>query len=189
MSLAVRWSKGPYWTRRTGGKYTPGERKLATEYNMIARFLEFDFFNCLLYARMLLDRTVSLSRHFLKGKELPSFTSLNEHKKFFQRQTRPYGDHEEYAVYIREKTDWFDMPLKIVRDKYLVHSGPNHMRVFGYPGGHHELGLSILIPAGPNPIDKPLERVTVIVVSIPELSRDIADFLAWFCNYGIKTSR
>src|SRR5215218_9113255 len=69
MSLAVRWSKGPYWVRRSGGKYSDSERKLAREYNEVARFLELDFFNCLLYARMLLDRTIALSRYFLKDSD------------------------------------------------------------------------------------------------------------------------
>lgn len=186
MSLTVRWSKGPYWTRRAGGKYTPNERKTAERYNSIARFLELDFFNCLLYARILLDRTIALSRHFLMESKLPSFTSLNQHKKFFQGHKTPYGDHEEYASYIRDQTDWFDTPLKIVRDKFLVHAGPRHMRLFGYPGSGHELGLSILIPDGADRINKPLERVKVIVVSVPELTENLARFLAWFCDYGLK---
>ena len=185
MSLAVRWSKGSYWTRRGGGKYTDAERKLAREYNKVARFLELDFFNCLLYARMLLERTIALSRHFLKNGNLPSFTSFNDHKEFFLRLKHPFGKHEEYAEYIRSHTEWFDMPLKLVRYKYLVHSGPRHMRVFGCPPGHTELGLMILVPAGPDP-SKPLERVKSINVSIPQLAREIEQFLMWFRDYGLK---
>jgi hypothetical protein len=185
MSIAARWSKGPYWVRRSGGKYTASERKLADEYNKISRFLEFDFFNCLLYARMLLDRTIALSRYFLKENNSPSFTSLNEHKKFFLRLKQPFGAHEEYAEYIRNQTTWFDMPLKFVRDKFLVHAGPKHMRIFGYPGGRYELGMMIMLPAGSDP-NKPLERVKSINVSIPQLASDIEQFLTWFCNYAIN---
>jgi hypothetical protein len=147
--------------------------------------LEFDFFNCLLHARILLDRTIALSRYFLKENNPPSFGSFSEQKKFFRRRKQPYGSHEEYADHIREKTDWFDMPLKIVRDKFLVHAGPKHMRVFGYPGRGREFGLTIVLPNSPNP-DKPLERVKAIVVSIPELARDMESFLKWFCDYGLR---
>src|SRR5437763_7160857 len=41
MSLTVRWSKGPYWTRRVGGKYRPNERKIAERNIFIAWFLGF----------------------------------------------------------------------------------------------------------------------------------------------------
>jgi hypothetical protein len=184
MSVAVRWGKGPHLVRKYGGKYTPSQRKLAAQYNKIARFLEFDFFNCLLYARMLLDRTIALSRHFLKGANLPSFTSFNDHKKFFQRQKTPYGGFEEYAAYIREQTDWFDTPLKAVRDKFLVHTGPQHLRVFGYPSNGYEIRLMIMVPNGNDP-EKSLARVKVIEVSIPQLARDIEQFLTWFCAYGL----
>ena len=184
MSVALRWSKGPYYVRKYGGKYTPSQRKLAAQYNKIARFLEFDFFNCLLYARMLLDRTIALSRHFLKGANLPSFTSFNNHKKFFQRQKTPYGGFEEYAVYIREQTDWFDTPLKPVRDKFLVHPGPQHFRLFGYPSNGYEFGLMVIVP-NDNDSEKPLVRFKEIKVSIPQLARDIEQFLTWFCAYGL----
>jgi hypothetical protein len=130
---------------------------------------------------MLLDRTIALSRTFLKGANLPSFTSFNTQKKFFQRQKTPYGDFEEYAAYIREQTDWFDMSLKPVRDKFLVHQGPQHFRVFGYPSNGYELELMILVPNGNDP-GKPLARVKV---SIPQLARDIEQFLTWFCAYGL----
>jgi hypothetical protein len=183
MSIAVRWRNGPYWVRKEGGKYTPSQRALAQKYNQIARFLELDFFNCLLYARMLLDRTIVLSRYFLKGKNLPSFTSFNDHKKFFQRQSDAYGKHEEYASYIRNNTDWFDIQLKLVRDKFLVHSGLKHMRVFGYLD--HEFGLAIVIPGTPD-ADKTLAQLRSVIVSISQLSHDIEQFLTWFSQYGIK---
>lgn len=91
MSLAIRWSNGPYYVRKYGGRYTHGQARLAKRFNAISRYLPLDFFNCLLHARMLVDRVVSLSRYFLKGPNLPSFTSFNEHKKFFQHLRRSYG--------------------------------------------------------------------------------------------------
>jgi hypothetical protein len=186
MSIAVRWRNGPYFVLKYGGKYTPTQRRLADQYNKISQFLEFDCFSCLLYARMLLDRTIALSRHFLKGGKLPSFTSFNEHKKFFQKLNQPYGKHEEYAEHMRANTAWFDLPVKLIRDKFLVHAGPQHMRIFGYPAIGYEYDLIVLLPSGPDP-DKPLAQVKSITLSIPRLARDIEEFLTWFCRYGIKT--
>lgn len=183
MSLAVRWSKGAYYAWRYGCKYTPGERKIAGRYNQVSRFLELDFLTCLLYARILLDRTVSLARYFLKGDNLPSFTSFADHKKFFERQGAPCGELHEYAVYVRERTKWFDMPLKVVRDKFLVHAGPKHSWVFGFPGRGYELGLGILLPTEP---ERPLARVKLIHVSIPQLTREMEQFLTWFCGYAVR---
>lgn len=185
MSIAVRWRNGPYFVLKYGGKYTPSERRLADQYYKISPFLEFDFFNCLLYARMLLDRTIGLSRHFLKGGNLPSFTSFNEHRKFFRRLKQPYREHEDYAEYLRAKTGWFDLPVKQIRDKFLVHAGPRHLRIFGIPSKGYEYGLTVLLPTGPDP-DNPLAQMKSITLSIPRLARDIEEFLTWFCRYGIK---
>ena len=188
MSVATRYSKGPSWVRRSGGKakYTPAQRKLATQYREIAPFLEYDLVNCLIHSRILLDRAISLARHFLTGKKLPSFTSFNDHKKFFFKLDEPYGTHEKYGQYIREKTDWFEMPLKTVRDKFVVHVGTKHMKFLGYPSGEWELDLNIILPDGGDPL-KPLSKVKLIRVNALSLSYDIEGFLKWFCDYGVSS--
>jgi len=185
MSLALRWDRGPRWVRGRGRKYTPAQRKLADRYHAVKKFIAYDFFNCLLYARILLDRLTPLSRHFLDSIDgrLPSFTSFSKHRQFFRRLKSPYGKHEEYATYIRENTDWFDMPLKAVRDKHVVHSGPQHMKVFGYVAGYeHDLTLTLLVPED----SSDLSRMQPISVSIRRLARDIDEFLKWFCAYGLR---
>lgn len=179
-SIAARYSKGPRWVR----KYSPGERKLADTYNRVSPFLEYDLVNCLLHTRILLDRVAALSRYFLRGQRLPSFTSFNDHKKFFIKLAQPYGQHEEYAEYIRTGTDWFDMPLREVRDKFVVHAAPKHMRVLGYPNSGYELDLSIILPEGVHP-EKPFAKVRMIRVNPLRLSHHIETFLKWFCLYGV----
>jgi hypothetical protein len=180
VSVAARYSKGPRWTN----KYTPSERKLAEQYRRVAPFLEYDLVNCLLHTRILLDRVAGLSRSFLEGQRLPSFTSFNDHKKFFVKLTQPYGGHEEYAEYIRTGTDWFDMPLREVRDKFVVHASPKHMRFLGYPNGGYELHLNIMLPDSDDP-QKPFARVRMITVNPLRLSYDIEAFLKWFARYGL----
>ncbi|NVM23058.1 MAG: hypothetical protein HWN68_14905 [Desulfobacterales bacterium] len=187
MSIAARYSRGPEWVRRSGGKqrYTDSQRKLAKEYNAIARFLEFDLTNCLIHTRILLDRMIALSRRFLSFKRLPSFSSFNGHKKFFAKLSEPFGEYEEYAEYIRNNTDWFDMPIKAVRDKFVVHSAPKHMRFLGYPSDGYELDLNIILPDAGD-CEKPFSKVKVIRVNVLRMSYDIEEFLKWFNDYGLR---
>jgi hypothetical protein len=178
-SLAGRWQRGPYYKLKYGGKYTEPERRLAHRFNAIAEYLYLDFYNCLLWARMLLDRIASLSKYFLTGKALPSFHSFGDHKKFFVRLTRPFGEHEAYASYIRSNTDWFEIPLKHVRDTYVVHSSPPHIRTFGHPTPGDELNL-ILHRTPVTPSEPP------IVISVARVSRELNEFQRWFAEYGLQ---
>lgn len=188
MSIAARYTRGPKWIRRSGGtqKYTESDRKIANGYKAIAKFLEYDLVNCLIHTRILLDRTIAISRRFLAFTHLPSFTSFNEHKKFFSKLIGPFGKQDEYAEYIRTNTDWFEMPIKAVRDKFVVHSSPKHMRFLGYPWGGYELDLNIIIPNAPEG-DKLFSNVKVIRINALRMSYDIDVFLQWFNDYGIRT--
>jgi len=190
MSICARYSKGAAWVLRSGGRqrYTPSERKLADQHRRSARFVEYDLVNCLIHSRILLDRTIALLRHFLIGTMLPSFTSFNEHKKFFAKLSVPFGIHEEYARRIREHTEWFDVPIKLVRDKFVVHASPKHMRFMGYPMGGFELDLNIVLPDTDDP-EKPLFKVKFIRVNALRLSYDLQDFLTWFNEYGLRATQ
>ncbi|MFZ0884806.1 MAG: hypothetical protein WAN14_15515 [Candidatus Acidiferrales bacterium] len=184
MSVAARYSRGP--DRRSGGrqKFNPAQRKLAAQQKQVARFYEYDLVNCLIHSRILLDRVAGISQSFLTGAKLPSFTSFSKHKKFFADLTAPYGLHEEYAQYIRTQTDWFEMPLREVRDKFVVHAAPKHMRFLGYSGGRgeHELDLNIILPDD----KRSLAAVKVISVNALRLAYDMDAFLKWVCQYGLK---
>lgn len=183
MSIAARYHKGPYWISRSGGstKFTPIQRRLADQRRQIARYLEYDLVNCLIHSRVLLDRTVGLAHHFLTGQRLPSFTSFDEHKKFFCR----VGNHGDYGEYIRTKTDWFEMPLKIVRDKFIVHASPKHIKFMGYPAGEWALDFNIILP-NEKDVKKPLSKVGIIRVNALRLSLDIETFLTAFNEFGVR---
>jgi len=132
-----------------------------------------------------MDCTIRLSRRFLKAANLPSFTSFSDHKKFFKKCLSTITDHREYAVYIAENTDWFDVPIKLVRDKFFVHAGPRHLRYLTFPGAPlgFEIGLTIMVPTKPHETQWAKE-VKHITVSIPRLMDDIDAFLHWFADYG-----
>jgi hypothetical protein len=180
MSVAARHRNGPYYVRKYGGKYTPSERRLVAKYKQIAPFLEYDLANCLIHARILLDRVAGLSRSFLSGGRLPSFTSFSDHKKFFEKLNGPYGAHEAYAEHIRIETNWFEMPVKAVRDKFIVHAAPRHWRFLGYgSGSDYELDLTIVVHDN----DKPKMMIRVNAL---RLSYDIEKFLEWFSTYALN---
>jgi hypothetical protein len=187
MSVAARYSRGSQRVRPSDGtsKLSAGQRRLAEQRKQVAPFLEYDLVNCVIHTRILLDRVAALSRFFLTGQSLPSFTSFSDHKKFFTKLSVPYGTHEAYAKYIRNQTDWFDMPLKAVRDKFVVHSSPKHFRFLGYPNGGYELDLNIMVPDDENP-EEPSGRIKLIRVNALRLSYDVDAFLKWFCTYGLE---
>lgn len=187
MSVVARYMNSAHYKRKYGGAYTPYEKQIASRYRELSPYTEFDITNCLLYARILLDRVASLSRRFLCSGQLPSFTSFSDHKKFFQKLANPYGAHEEYARYIRTNTDWFEMPLKEVRDKYVVHSAPKHMRFVGLPN-NFEVEL-VIIRADGNSEEKPLARTTTVILNPLRMSYQIEEFLNWFSAYAASATR
>ncbi|MCG2736731.1 MAG: hypothetical protein L6265_02780 [Thermoplasmatales archaeon] len=184
MSLARRFRNGPHYALKYGAKYTPQEKKLAQKFHNTKRYFDLDFVDFLIHSRILLDRSIALSKYFLTEKTLPSFVSFNRHKKFFQNPShRPYGNHERYAHYVCDETNWFDQILKPVRDKFLVHPQQNHTKFFGLPdSGPSEIEMTIILPCGS--AEKPLAKVDYIRVSIVELVDNIQDFLRFFSSYG-----
>lgn len=188
LSLGYRWRNGPYFVLKYGGKYNPYERRLATEYNRVAPFLELDFLNCILHARIVLDRAVALARYFLPPGNRPSFASFADHKKFFLKLRTSYGSFNDYAEYIRKETSWFD-DLKQVRDKVIVHQGPKHARFFGYPIDRVDLDLSIDIPQDEAWFDKERRVAQSMVLSGRATAAHIDRFLHWFSRRGLKALR
>ncbi len=188
-SLAWRCRDRKWWPRKRGGGFKSlNHRELGKKYVEALPFILYDLWNCLFHARILMDCTIRLSRLFLKPG--PSFTSFSDHKKFLQKRLAAITDHREYALFIAEKTDWFDIPIKLVRDKFFVHAGPRHERFLTFPGAPRgfEIGLTIMLPTKPQ--DKQwAKEIKHITVSIPRLMDDIDTFLHWFNDYGVAARR
>ena len=186
-SLAWRCRYMKWWPRKSGGGFKlPYHQTLGSQYDKLLPYILYDLWNCLFHARILMDCTIRLSRLFLRRGQLPSFTSFNDHKRFFRKHLATVLEHREYGVHISENTEWFDIPIKLVRDKFFVHAGPKHERLLAFPGSPpgFEIGLLILVPTKPHEKQwaKEMKQITV---SIPRLMEDIDAFLHWFSDYGV----
>jgi len=182
MRAGIQW----HYHIRGRRKYGPRQRAIAEAYHRSKKFLGHDCRAAVIFARILLDRAVSLSRHFLEHEKGLGFTSFNEQKKFFSKRGSSSGMQEEYASYIRKKTDWFEH-LKLVRDKFIIHHGPKHMNLLTY-GPHaagHDLGILIFV-TGDDDFSQREGKMTVIQISIRRLVRDVHAFLSWFRDYGLR---
>jgi hypothetical protein len=162
----VRAANGTITTFDAPGAGTGQYLGTLVEYSALRPFIEVDFVNCLIHARIVCDRCIGLARHFIRSHPSPSFNSFHDHKRFFTRLQHPYAPHEEYAQYFRNNTAWFDMPLKPVRDQFFVHQGPPHMRVLGYESDH-DLQMLILLPKGS--ARRPFEHTQAVRVSVRRL--------------------
>jgi hypothetical protein len=189
MSLARRFRNGPYYALKYGMCYTAQEKNLARRFHQSKHYFWLDFVNFMIHSRILLDRAISLSKYFLAGKQLPSFASFSQHKRFFQKpEHRPYGKHEPYARHICDTTDWFEKTLKTVRDKFLVHAQSQHRMSLGSTDlGPAEIKMIIQVPRGSS--DRPFVQIDVIMVSVPELVEDMGRFLKFFSTYALAALR
>ena len=181
VSVLVRYRKGPFYVRKYGGTYGPRQKQLAAKWRQLHPFSGLDINTCIIQTRVLLDCTIGLSRAFLIGSNLPSFTSFNEHKKFFIKHPDVLPKHDEYVNYIVNKTDWFDMPLKIIRDKFIVHSGPKHMKALTIGWESDDLTLHVFA------LEAKMSKS--IDINIWRLSYDVESFLKWFARYGFSRFR
>ena len=121
-------------------KYSSHNKQLAAKYNEFNPYIELDYQNLIIHSCILLDRVISLSRRFIVGGNLPSFTSFNKHKRFIKKNPNILGiDYIEYVQYIREKTEWFDIPVKVLRDKFLMHSSEKHISFIGWSDSNWDL--------------------------------------------------
>ena len=187
ISTSIRYNKGPYNAKQCGRKFTPGQKKIADKRRKLRPYFELDIATGLLQARILLDKLVGLSRSFLKGPKLPSFTSFSNHKKFLLNEKNEISGHAEYVRYFREETDWFDLSIKYIRDKFLVHQGPKHWMFHGI-GSVDENNICLSIILFQDDKDNNVEE-KLIHFNPWKMSYDIEIFLSWFSNYALNTCK
>jgi len=148
-------------------------------------YMELDYQCLIIYACILLDRTIAISRRFLKGGNLPSFTSFFKHKNYLT--TKPdvlMKQHAEYVRLITEGTDWFEVPLKVLRDKFLMHAAERHVTWFGWANGNEwDLIMTTMIAQHPRQ-SNPLGYGKWITFSPRRLARDMDSFLTAFSTYA-----
>ena len=171
-------------------KYSARQQAIAAKQREIGPYQDLDYQNLIIHACILLDRLIALSRRFLSGDSLPSFTSFSKHKDFLKRH--PGGisrRHRGYVNHIVTRTDWFELPLKVLRDKYLMHSSERHAAFFGWSGrGNWDLEMITMV--GNRAIQEhPISLGKWIIFTPRRLARDMEAFLIWFADYAMRRSR
>jgi hypothetical protein len=166
--------------------FSAHRRIISKKHNSLAPFLELDFQNLILHSCILLNRSLTVSRALFKGgSNLPSFTSFSKHKEFFAKKQILDKNLEVYGRYIRERTDWFEIPLLILRDKYLMHASEEHMSCFGWPGNDSwNLELTVILPNE----QKKLHNIKIIRFNPRRLARDIYSHFKWVANFVSKNA-
>ena len=168
-------------------EYSKRQKQIAEVYKQFVPYADLDFQNLLIHSYLLLERTIALSRRFLTLEELPSFTSFSKHKNFFKKSNNKTLSHNDYGKYISNNTDWFEIPLKILRDKYLMHSAEKHLLYYGWcPDANCDLTMTVILLNKSSSQEEHLKNVKTIRFSPRRLARDINEFLIWFSGFALK---
>lgn len=87
----------------------------------------------------------------------------------------------EYSDYIVDETDWFEIPLKLLRDKYLMHTSEKHLNFLGCRNNWNlELTVWISKKSGD------LSNVKVVCFNPRRLARDIHNYLNFISKFGLQ---
>jgi len=167
--------------------YSPRQRGISAKTKAVMPYMELDYQNLIIHAYILLDRTIAISRRFLQGEKLPSFTSFSKHKDFLMANADTLPKHHgEYIQLIANVTDWFEVPLKLLRDKFLMHAAERHVAFFGWSSGNEwDLTMTTMIVEHARQTN-PLGRGKWITFSPRRLARDVESFLTTFSAYAQK---
>lgn len=162
--------------------FSQRQRALNKKYINDSLYLELDFQNLIIHSCLLLNRSLAIVRMLFGGSNLPSFTSFSKHKEFFRgKEIKNNSKLKTYSEYIKHNTDWFDIPLLILRDKYLMHSVEKHMAYLGWPDSHFwNLELVVLLPDE----GVSLNKFKVIRFNPRRLARDIQSHFRWLLNFA-----
>ncbi len=168
--------------------YSRRQTQIANKIKLFGQYLELDYQNLIIHACILLDRTIAISRRFIFSSIKPSFTSFSKHIDFFSKNSDLVEKElKEYHSIIISCLDWYTIPLKLIRDKYLMHSAERHMSIFGWGKSKWDLEMITVIPAKLKQ-EKLLERVKFICFSSRRLAREIESFLNSFAGYWHRTN-
>jgi hypothetical protein len=175
-----RYSNGPHYIRKYGGKFTAAQAKVALKYRQVAPFVLLDIFTVIVHARILLDRAVGVSRLFFPRGNRPPFGSFNDHKKWMLRVTARGITDTQYADVIRNHTDWLSGVLKDFRDHGLIHNErvTTTTIVTGWTREDNHLILWYTLPNGFNTGPASGE------ITLPMLVTEIESFLKRFNRTG-----
>ncbi len=179
--ISLRYHSGAGLKLKSGAKFSDGEQRAAKEFHSIKKYIWLDFTGTIIYARILLDKIAVLSRYLVDEPAQWPTRSFAEQCKKFKVLDHSFNKDDPYVKYVSEKTDWFEIPLKLIRDDYIVHRSRPHLAFNGLHWGENNrfTDLNFMV------LNHELKGVQAhVIISIRRLIRDIHEFLNWFSGYG-----
>lgn len=103
---------------------TPSDKIVLQEYNAMLEQLRLDIETYIIYSRALMDKIALTAWLVIRDAQL-SHRSFSDQKDWLKKPVNiPYMKNESYASLVRDRTNWFNIGLKFVRDKFVVHAFP-----------------------------------------------------------------
>ncbi len=159
-------------------QYSARRKIISHKYREMSKYMELDFQNLIFHSCLVLNRSLTASRPLFSSGKQPSFTSFSKHREFFKINRFENSSLNMYADYMQNDTAWFDIPLLLLRDKYLMHAIDPHMAFLGWPDNWN-LELCIVIP-----IKAKLDNIKVIRFNPRRLARDIHQHFCQIKYFG-----
>jgi hypothetical protein len=183
LKIVLKYRSGAGFKLESRTPFTDGERKIAKEYHKIKKYIKLDFTDTIIRARILLDKIAVLSRYFVDSPDQWPVRSFADQCKKFKADNHSFNKDDQYVKHVSTETEWFEIPLKLIRDDYIVHRSQPHIAFDGLHWGENnkftDLNFIVL-----NHEEKGKGMQSHVIISIRRLIRDIYKFLNWFAVYG-----
>lgn len=130
-----------YWKIRYHEKLTERELLFSKKCNEKCKYITLDYENFILHTKIYFDGMAYITKFFFNFEKKPSNKSFSEHRKFFLRDENiPYYD-EVYASKIRNDLAWWDIFIKFIRDKLIIHRTMKHLKSITYQGAGDNIAI------------------------------------------------
>ena len=100
-------------------------------------YIRLDFTDTIIRARILLDKVAVLSRYFVDAPDQWPVRSFADQCKKFKTDGHSFNKEDPYVKHVSLETDWFEIPLKLIRDDYIVHRSRPHLALDGLHWGEN----------------------------------------------------
>ena len=181
LKILLKYQSGAGFKLKSTAKFSDKESKTAKEYHKIKKYIKLDLTNTIIRARILLDKIAVLSRYLADTPDQWPVRSFADQCKKFKSDGHSFNKEDPYVKYICKETGWFEIPLKLIRDDYIVHRSKPHLAHDGLHWGENNQFTDLIFVVMNHELNGEYAHV---IFSIRRLIRNLHEFLTWFSGYG-----